>query len=79
MEYTYAPDEYLKQLKAYYALEKLSFSADDDRETVIRLLENRSKAKREIADKTNVMVREYVETFEQNPDELTPDYESKLE
>ena len=44
MEYSYAPDEYLKQLKAYYALEKLSFSQDDGRETVLNMRRKGRKA-----------------------------------
>ena len=79
MKYTYAPDEYLKQLKAYYALEQTSFSAGADRETVLNALEERSKKKRGVADTVNTMIQEYIETFEQRPDLLTDEDAAKLE
>ena len=71
MTYTYPPEKYMELLKAYNELEALSFTPEDSRETVIAKLEERSARKREIADVANVMVREYVETFEKDPEKLT--------
>ena len=41
MNYTYPPEEYANKLKEYYGLEKLTFSPDEGRETVIKRLEER--------------------------------------
>ena len=79
MEYSYSPDEYLKLIREYEALERMSFSSEDDRDTVIGVLEERSKGKREVAKTANAMIREYVETFEQHPEELTDEDAKKLE
>lgn len=73
MKYTYPPAEYMRQLQAYNALENLRFSPEDSREYVIAQLEARSAKKRAIADISNTMIREYVETFEKAPDSLTPE------
>lgn len=71
MNYTYEPEEYAKKLAEYYELEKLSFSPDDGRETVLEKLEERSSKKRVIADAVNTMIREYIETFEKDPEAAT--------
>ena len=71
MTFTYPPEKYMELLKAYNELESLSFSPEDGREYVIAKLEERSAKKRQIADVANVMVREYVETFEKDPEKLT--------
>ena len=73
MKYTYPTEEYRKRLFEYNELEKLSFSAEDSREYVIEKLEERSRKKRVIADTANTMIREYLETFEKEPDKLTLD------
>ena len=77
--YTYAPDEYPKQIETYNELEKVSFSADDDRETVLSVLEERSRNKRTIAETVNTMIREYLEPFELRPEDLTKEDAEKLE
>lgn len=73
MNYTYPPAEYMKQLRAYNALEAMRFSPEDSREYVIAKLEERSAKKRAIAKVSNTMIREYVETFEKAPEKLTPE------
>ena len=73
MKYTYPPEEYMRQLRAYNALEAMRFSPEDSREYVIAKLEERSAKKRAIAGVANTMIREYVETFESAPDSLTPE------
>lgn len=73
MKYTYPPEEYMRQLRAYNALEAMRFSPEDSREYVIAKLEERSAKKRVIAGVANTMIREYVETFEKAPDSLTPE------
>ncbi|MCR5663359.1 MAG: hypothetical protein K6G17_00600 [Oscillospiraceae bacterium] len=69
--YTYPPEEYAKQLRAYYELEKLSFSREDGKEAVLAALEERSAKKRGIADVANTMIREYIETFEKSPEAMS--------
>ena len=71
MKYTYPIEEYTKQLKAYNELESMTFSPEESRESVIARLEERSAQKRVIADIANTMIREYVETFEKDPEALT--------
>ncbi|MBR6006573.1 MAG: hypothetical protein IK064_02985 [Clostridia bacterium] len=71
MNFTYPVEEYLNQLKAYKELEKPVFPPDASDEEILRALEARSKKKREIADKVNLMIAEYVETFEKSPELLT--------
>ena len=71
MKYTYPIEEYRKQLLAYNKLEAMTFSSDDSREYVIAKLEERSAQKRVIADVANTMIREYIETFEKDPEALT--------
>ncbi len=73
MNYTYPIEEYRRRLFEYVELEKLSFSPADSREYVLEKLEERSKKKRVIADAANTMVREYLETFEKEPDKITPE------
>ncbi len=73
MKYTYPPEEYMRQLRAYNALEAMRFSPEDSREYVIAKLEERSAKKRVIAGVANTMIREYVETFEKAPESLTPE------
>lgn len=72
MKYTYPIEEYRKRLLEYVELEKLSFSPEDSRGYVLEKLEERSKKKRVIADVANTMIREYLETFEKEPDKITP-------
>jgi HD-GYP domain-containing protein (c-di-GMP phosphodiesterase class II) len=79
MEYTYQPEEYAKQLAEYYELEKLSFSPEDGREHIIAKLEERSVKKRVIADTANTMIREYIETFEKDPEAVTAEDAEKLD
>ena len=38
MNYTYPPEEYMKLLNAYMELDKLTFSPDTDKETVLKKL-----------------------------------------
>ena len=71
MTYTYPPEEYMKLLQDYNELEAMRFSPADGRETVIAKLSERTDRKREISEIANTMVREYVETFEKEPDALT--------
>ena len=71
MTYTYPPEEYISQLQAYNELEAMRFTPADSRETVIAKLSERSARKREISEITNTMVREYIETFEKDPEALT--------
>lgn len=79
MNYTYSPEEYMRQLTAYTELEKMTFSPDDSREYILSKLEERSAKKRIIADIANTMIREYIETYEKNLDALTSEDVSKLE
>jgi len=78
MDYTYLPKEYTKQIQAYYELEKLSFSPCDSREHVLEALEERNRKKNVIADITNTMIREYIETFENDPKAMTDRDAEKL-
>ena len=71
MQYTYPIGEYVTQLKLYNELESMTFSPEDSRETVLSALEERSARKRGISDVANTMIREYVETFEKNPEAMT--------
>ena len=71
MKYIYAPSEYRKLQTSYYELEKISFNPDDSKKYVLEKLEERSLNKRIIADKANTVIREYIETFENNPTSLT--------
>ena len=71
MTYTYPPEEYARQLEVYNELEKLSFSPEDSREYILSKLEERSAKKRVIADIANCCVREYIETFEKDPEAMT--------
>ena len=79
MDYTYLPEEYAEKLKEYYELEKLSFSPEDSRETILERLEERSSKKRVIADAVNTMIREYIETFEKDPEAATAEDVEKLD
>ena len=79
MTYTYPPEEYVRQLKAYNELERMSFSPEDSREYILSKLEERSARKRVIADVANTIVREYIDTFEKDPDALTAEDVAKLE
>ena len=79
MNYTYEPEEYAKLLGEYYELEKLAFSPDDGRETIIEKLEERSAKKRVIANAVNTMIREYIETFEKDPEAATAEDVEKLD
>ena len=79
MDYTYPPEEYANKLKEYYELEKLTFSPGDGREAIIERLEERSAKKRVIADAVNTMIREYIETFEKDPEAATADDVQKLD
>ena len=79
MNYTYSPEEYADKLKEYYELEKLSFTPDDSRETILEKLEERSAKKRVIANTVNTMIREYIETFEKDPDATTAEDAEKLD
>ena len=71
MKYTYPVEEYINQLKAYNELESMTFSPEDSREYIISKLEERSAKKRVISDIANTMIKEYVETYEKDPDALT--------
>ena len=79
MRFTYPVDEYRKQLEAYNKLESMSFQPEDERGYIIRKLEERSEKKRIISDIANTMIHEYVETFERNPEWMTPEVASALE
>ena len=79
MNYTYPPEEYANKLKEYYGLEKMTFSPDEGRETVIKRLEEKSAKKRVIAEAVNTMIREYIETFEKDPEAATEDDVEKLD
>ena len=79
MNYTYSPLEYKKQIDTYKELLKISFNKDDDYSYVISKLEETSLKKKEIANIANVIINEYLERFEKNPDLLTNDDASKLE
>ena len=71
MTFTYPVEEYLNLLKAYKALEDPSFPPDAGDEEILSALETRSKKKREIADRANLIISEYIETFERSPELLT--------
>ena len=73
MNHTYPPEKYGKQLREYIELDKLSFSPEDSRDYVIGRLKERSAKKRAIAEIANTMIREYIEPFEREPENLTPD------
>ena len=73
MNYTYSPLEYKKQIDIYKELLKISFNKDDDYDYVISKLEEASLKKKEIANIANVIINEYLERFEKNPDLLTID------
>ena len=78
MTYTYPPEEYARQLEVYNELEKLSFSPEDSREYILSKLEERSTKKRVMADIANCCVREYIETFEKDPEAMTAEDAEKL-
>ena len=78
MNYTYPPEEYANKLKEYYELEKMTFSPDEGREAILSRLEERSAKKRVIADAVNTMIREYIETFEKDPEATTAEDAQKL-
>ena len=71
MRHAYAPEDYIRQLKAYKKLENPSFSREESRESVLGTLETLSRQKQEIFSVANVMIREYIETFEKRPDAMT--------
>ena len=71
MNFTYPVEEYLNRLRAYRELEKPVFSPDASDEEILSALEARSRKKREIADTVNLMIAEYIETFEKSPELLT--------
>lgn len=73
MKYTYQVEEYEKMFKDYEELERLAFLPGEEKEKVLAALEERSRRKREIADAANTMIREYVETYEKEPEKLTPE------
>ena len=79
MNYTYPPEEYASKLVEYYELEKLTFSPDESRETILRKLEEKSAKKRVIAGTVNTMIREYIETFEKDPEAATAEDVEKLD
>ena len=79
MEYTYPVEEYIARLKEYTELEAMTFSPEDSRERIVGMLEERSAKKRVIADVANTMIREYIETFEKEPEKLTCEDAEKLE
>ncbi|MBR4422857.1 MAG: hypothetical protein IKS68_01395, partial [Mailhella sp.] len=78
MNYTYPPEEYARQLRAYHEMEKLTFSPEDSKEYILEKLEERSAKKRVVADIANTMIREYIETFEKDPDAVTAEDIEKL-
>ena len=79
MNYTYPPEAYAETLKEYYELEKLSFSPEDGRDLILEKLEERSAKKRVIANTANTMIREYIETFEKDPEAATAEDVEKLD
>lgn len=79
MKYTYETDEYIKLLKEYYELEKMSFNSNDSKEYVLGKLEERSRKKKVIFEKANTIINEYIETFEKNPELCESDGAIKLE
>lgn len=79
MNYTYPPGEYASKLVEYYELEKLTFSPDESKETILRKLEEKSAKKRVIAGTVNTMIREYIETFEKDPEAATAEDVEKLD
>ena len=79
MQYTYPVEEYKKLLLEYNEQDKLSFSPDDAKEYVVAALKERNAKKRALAEVANVMMREYVETFEKDPTAMTPEDAETLE
>ena len=79
MRFTYSIVEYKKQLEAYNELESLCFSPTDSKEHILTKLEERSAKKRVLSDVANTIIREYVETFECQPDLLTPELAKTLD
>ena len=60
MKHTYEYTEYVEQIKAYNALEEISFTPEDGKEYVIAKLEERTAKKRETAGIANTIIREYL-------------------
>ena len=71
MKYTYPYEEYLNQLREYNKIEKTDFSSCKNKNELIQKLEERSLKKKAIADISNTIIREYIETFEKNPNLLS--------
>ena len=78
MTFTYPAEEYFALIEAYKKLENPVFSPGDSDEKILNELEARSRRKKEIADKVNLFISEYIETFERSPSLLTGSDASKL-
>ncbi|MBR0231619.1 MAG: hypothetical protein IJQ53_05280 [Clostridia bacterium] len=80
MKHTYEYTEYVEQIKAYNALEEISFTPEDGKEYVIAKLEERTAKKRETAGIANTIIREYLEVYEKDPAALSvPEVRDRLQ
>ena len=79
MKYTYDFEEYKNLLIENNELDAISFSKDDSYEYIISKLEERSFKKRDIYEKANTIIHEYIEVFEKNPDLLNAENVKALE
>ena len=73
MRFTHEPDEYLKNYKEYDALDEIKFLPEQSKEEVIGKLKEISFRKKEIAQKQNDIISEYIEPFENGTKTLDAD------
>ena len=78
MKYTYEAKEYLRVWNEYLELNNITFSPNEPKDKVISKLEEISYKKRELADIANCIVKERIEYFEKNQNEVTEEVKEKI-
>ncbi|MBQ9382773.1 MAG: hypothetical protein IJT87_00910 [Ruminiclostridium sp.] len=79
MRFGHEPDEYIKNLAEYKALDETKYRPSDSKPEVIRRLKETAQKKKEIAEKQDDIIREYIEPFENGAEKLDSESAEKLE
>ncbi len=78
MTFEYEPTLYEKNLAEYAALNETEFSPEESKEEIVEKLKKISVRKKAIADVQNKIIKEYIERFEKDPEQLDGDAAEKL-
>ena len=78
MNFRYEPDEYIKNLAEYRALDETRFLPSESKRDVICKLKEIALKKKEIAQKQNDIIKEYIEPFEKGTEKLDKETAEKL-